>query len=579
MRCVTTIVTLALAAGWACSPATETPASGPEGETEMGEPWVAPDVAARLARYAPTELAADLAGVPEGERAVVAELVQAARLMDEIFLRQVWEGNPEFRQRVAAHAAASGDETLVTYYDLNFGPWDRLDEMEPFVGDMEHPDGAGYYPVDLAKEELEAWLEAHPEARDDLTGLHTVVRRDNGSLVAVPYSETYRRWLEPAAAHLRRAAELTANPSLKRFLESRADAFFSDDYYASDVAWMDLDSPVEVTIGPYETYEDGLFGYKAAFEAFVTVDLPAESAALERFKTLLPWLEAELPIPDEHKNPNRGTESPIRVVDVLFVGGDSKAGVQTLAFNLPNDERVREAKGSKKVLLRNVLRAKYEKVLVPIAERVLAADQRQRVSFDAYLAEVLHHELAHGLGPGKITVGGRATEVRLELKELYSTLEEAKADVMGVFDILVLIEKGEIPAALRDTLEPTYLAGLFRSARFGVHEAHGRGVISQFNYLLEKGALEVDAEGRFRAVSERFPGAIRELLHDMLMLQATGDYQGTAEFLETYGRPSGALMAAIGRLEDVPVDVRPLYPTAAELAPVEPAPVEPARGE
>ena len=255
----------------------------------------------------------------------------------------------------------------------------------------------------------------------------------------------------------------------------------------------------------------------------------------------------------------------MRVVDEIYVGGDSKAGVQTLAFNLPNDERVREEKGSKKVMLRNVLRAKYDKILVPIAERVLAADQVGSTSFDAFFAESLHHELSHGLGPGKITLDGRDTEVRLELKELYSTLEEAKADVMGIYNILALIEKGEIPAELRDTLEATYVAGLFRAARFGVHEAHGRGVISQFNYLLEKGALEVDEEGRFRAVSENFAQGISDLLTEMLMLQASGDYEGTAQFLETYGRPSPSLLGAIDRLDDVPVDIRPIYTTAEEL--------------
>ena len=256
---------------------------------------------------------------------------------------------------------------------------------------------------------------------------------------------------------------------------------------------------------------------------------------------------------------------PIRVVDEVFVGGDSKAGVQTLAFNLPNDERVREEKGSKKVMLRNVLRAKFEQILVPIAERVMVAEDIGRISFDAFFSESLHHELAHGLGPGKITLDGRETEVRLELKELYSTLEEAKADVMGVYNILALVEKGEIDEAMGETLVPTYVAGLFRSARFGLHEAHGRGVVSQFNYLLEKGALEIDDEGRFRAVGEKFPQAIESLLVDMLMLQATGSYDGTAEFLDTYGVAAEALVAAIDRLSDVPVDILPIYSQAEEL--------------
>ena len=545
----------------ACAPLSYPPAD--EGGEDLA---VADNIGERLARFAPTEMRADLSGLATEDRLVLAELVTAGRLMDEIFLRQVWTGNAELRAALDRLEGPDA-EAARAYFTVNFGPWDRLDEMEPFLDGTPHPPGAGYYPDDMTAEELERWLSEHPEDEAAFRSLTTVIRRQGADLVAVPYSSAYREWLEPAAAALRRAAAATGNDSLRRFLPSRAEAFGSDDYYESDVAWMDLDSPVEVTIGPYETYEDGLFGYKAAFEAFVTVASAEESARLERFKALLPWLERNLPIPEEHKNLDRGSESPIRVVDVLYVGGDSKAGVQTLAFNLPNDERVREEKGSKKVLLRNVLQAKYDQILVPIAERVLPPADAERVSFDAYMAEVLHHELSHGLGPGKITLDGRDTEVRLELKELYSTLEEAKADVMGVYDILALIEKGEIPPELRDSLEPTYVAGLFRSARFGVHEAHGRGVVSQFNYLLEKGALEVDGEGRFRSVSERFDGAIEELLELMLMLQATGDYQGTVEFLDTYGVASDALLAAIDRLDEVPVDIRPLYPQADELAP------------
>ncbi len=523
---------------------------------------VAADLDVRLVRYAPVEIAADLAGVPQEELPVLAELIHAGRAMDEIFMRQAWVDNPELRERVKALA-----EPVRTYYAVNFGPWDRIDEMQPWLGHAPHPAGAGFYPEDMSKEEFEAWVSAHPEDKSAFESLFTVIRRRADGLAAVPYSQEYRDRLGQAAGHLRAAAAQTTNESLRRFLELRAGAFATDDYYASDVAWMDLDSPVEVTIGPYEVYEDGLFAYKAAFEAFVTVALPAESAALERFKSLLPDFERNLPIPDEHKNFARGTESPIRVVDVVFTGGDTKAGIQTIAFNLPNDERVREAKGSKNVLLRNVIAAKYEKILRPIAERTLSADQASRVSFDAFMSEVLHHELSHGLGPGNITLNGRATEVRLELKELYSTLEEAKADVMGIYNILWLIERGELPAGLRSTLEPTYVAGLFRAARFGAHEAHGRGVVSQFNYLLGRGALEVDAAGRFRTVSEKFPNAIRDLLHEMLMLQARGDYAGTAAFLDTYGKPSEALLAAIERLDDVPVDIRPLYAQAGKLAP------------
>ncbi|HWM90450.1 MAG TPA: hypothetical protein VN493_06750 [Thermoanaerobaculia bacterium] len=562
-----TLLCLAGLALAACGgPAEEPAAPAPDqSQGQASEIKIVTDIEQRLAKFSPTNLEADLSALTAEDRHVLDLLVQAARQMDEIFLRQAWVGNPEMREKVEAWK--DGQATPATpaktaareYYDINFGPWDRLDEHKPFLGDKPHPEGAGYYPEDMTKQELESWIKDHPADRERFVSGTTVIRRNGNGLQAVPYSQEYRQWLQPAAKLLREAAAATGNASLKRFLEFRAAAFETDDYYESDMAWMDLDAPVEVTIGPYETYEDGIFGYKTAFEAFVTVNLPKESSALDRYKERLPWLESNLPIPEEHKNPNRGTESPIRVVDTVFTAGDTKAGVQTLAFNLPNDERVREAKGSKKVLLRNTMRAKYDQILMPIAERVIAQDQIANVSFDAYFNEVLHHELSHGLGPGVITKDGKKTEVRLELKDLFATLEEAKADVMGVYNILALLDRKEMPEELRRTLEPTYLAGLFRSARFGVHEAHGQGVVAQFNYLMEKGALQVDQAGRFRTVPEKFPGAIRDLLRDMLMLQAAGDYEGTKSFLDRYGKPQQNLLDAIGRLGDVPVDIRPVY--------------------
>src|SRR5579864_5149233 len=520
------------------------------------------DIERRVLQFVPTPLAADLSALGEQERRALAELVEAARPLDQVFLRQASTGNPELRRRLEAYRGPHAAATLA-YFDINFGPWDRLAEWQPFVGGHPRPAGAGFYPEDLTREAFEGWLAKHPGDRASFTSTTTVIRRagpgQGDELIAVPYSREYEAWLRPAADHLRQAAAATGNASLERFLTSRAAAFASDDYYASDMDWMDLDSPIEITIGPYETYEDSLLGYKAAFEAYVTVALPAESAALARYKERLPWLERNLPIPDAWKNLGRGTASPIRVVDLVCGAGEAQAAVQTLAFNLPNDERVREAKGSKKVLMRNVMRAKYDKILMPIARLVLDPKQVSSVAFDAYFDHVLHHELGHGLGPGSITVNGRKTEVRLELKELYSTLEEAKADVMGVYDILALVERGEMPAELRHTLEPTYVAGLFRAARFGLQEAHGKGVISQFNYLMEKGALVVDAGNRFRTVPEKFPEAIRALLAEMLTLQAKGDYAGTQKFLDTYGKASPSLAAAVARLGGVPVDIRPLY--------------------
>lgn len=563
---VAALVFVSLAAlGLGCgSPAGNGGATGePTARTPSEELAIVPDIEQRLDWYSPTPITADLSALSPSDRRVLELLIEASKQIDPIFLRQVWQGNPGLKKQLETSTVPHADAARA-YFRINYGPWDRLEQMEPFLGTLPHPEGAGFYPEDLTREELESWIEAHPEDRDAFESTVTVIERQGERLVAVPYSQAYATWLEPAAAKLREAAAASTNASLRKFLELRADAFSSDDYYASDLAWMDLDSPIEITLGPYETYEDGLMGYKASFESFVTVALPEESAALARYKNALPWLERNLPIPNEDKNLDRGTESPIRVTDEVFTAGDGRAGVQTLAYNLPNDERVREAKGSKKVLLRNVMRAKYDQLLRPIAERNLVREQVDDVSFEAYFDFTLHHELSHGLGPGKITKDGRRTEVRLELKELYSTLEEAKADVMGIYDILALIAKGEMPAELRESLEPTYVAGLFRALRFSMEEAHGRGVAAQFNYLLEKGALEVDDEGRFRAVSDRFPGAIRDLLHDMLMLQATGDYQGTAEFLDRYGVASDAVKTAVERLQDLPRDIRPVYVDAGE---------------
>ncbi len=520
---------------------------------------VASDIAARRAQFVEQELAADVSELSEGDREALRHLVQAATAMDEIFRVQAWSGNPEFATEVDSYTGADA-HAVKDYYRIMYGPWDRLVHFEPFLGDLPHPPGAGFYPEDLTTDEFETWLAGHPDDRDAFTSLHTVIRRDGEGLVAVPYSEAYSDQLARAAAELRAAAAATENESLRRFLELRADAFATDDYYPSDMAWMDLDSAIEVVIGPYETYEDQLFGYKAAFETFICVAQPEDSARLEVFKSELPFLERNLPIPDEHKNFDRGSESPIRVVDELFTAGDTRAGVQTIAFNLPNDERVREVKGSKKVLLKNVMRAKYDAILTPIAGRVLPTGSADEISFEAFFQFTLHHELSHGIGPGKITIDGRNTEVRLELKELYSAFEEAKADVLGVYDIYALVGSGVMAPEILDSLPWTYSAGMFRTTRFGVAEAHGLGMVLQANYLLEKGAVEITEEGRFRPVPELFEESFRDLAHELLMIQALGDYDAAVSFVERYGTVHPAMAAAIDSLSDLPVDVDPVYP-------------------
>lgn len=534
--------------------------SGQDGCAWVGEAAVSavPDLQTRLEAYVPTELSPDISHLDATETQVLAKLVDAARIMNEMFQTQATPCREQLAARIAALPAAE-QEGARRYFEINCGPWDRRFHFEPFFGDWPHPEGANFYPLDLTVAERE--FIADPA--NGLDGLFTMIRRDtHGQLQAVPYSRFFATQLEEAAALLREAAALTGNASLKAFLESRAAAFLSDDYYASDMLWMDLDSDVEATIGPYETYEDGLFGYKASFEAFVTVTDPVESQRLARFKDELPWLEKNLPIADRHKNLNRGSDSPIRVVDEVYSGGDTRAGVQTIAFNLPNDERVREAKGSKKVLLRNVMKAKFDQILMPIAQVLVAEDQLGDLTSESFFLHTLWHEMSHGLGPGKIVKDGRQTEVRLELKDTYSTLEEAKADAMGEWDIFMLFRAGRdyFPADIMKQQSATYLAGLFRSVRFGIGEAHGQANAIQFNYLMDKGALAHDeTSGRFRVNVPVFEQAIADLVEEILIIQAEGDYAGSAAFIEKWGGMSPVLASSLEKLAGIPVDVQPVF--------------------
>jgi hypothetical protein len=524
---------------------------------------IRPDVVERVKQFAPTRIDADLSTLSSSDRKVLEKLYEASRRIGEIFNRQAWDDNPAVRLQLA-----SGQDPIRPaarqYFEIMAGPWDRVDGV-PFIGEMPRPAGAGFYPPDMTAREFEDWIAAHPEDAESFKGLYTLIRRKKEKLVAVRYSLMYKSLLDPAAAALKEAAAITENASLRTFLEKRAAAFLSDDYYESDAAWMDLDSRLEITIGPYETYEDRLFGYKAAFESFVTIRDEKASAKLAAYKNELPAMERNLPIPDEMKNLDRGTESPIGVVDELFTAGDTRAGIQTIAFNLPNDERVREAKGSKKILLRNVMNAKFDAILMPIARRVIAEDQLAHVTSEAFFNETLFHELSHGLGPGKIKVGGRDTEVRLELKDLYSALEEAKADVMGAWNILYMIGKKQFPASMREDLFVTLLAGMFRSVRFGIEEAHGKGVALQYNYLREKGAILPDiTTGRFSVDVPKFESALRDLVRDICVVQARGDYDGAKKLFDVYARVPAEWKTALDRLEGIPVDIRPIYTAAGE---------------
>jgi len=515
---------------------------------------IVPDIQQRVADYAPTEITTDLEQLTPVQRHVLRKLVEASQIIHDIFIDQALPDRA--RIQTAVFALTGPDAAAVKrYFEINAGPWDRRFHFEPFVGTWPHPAGANFYPPDLSAQE-KALVE---KGDDGLNSLTTMVRRNaQGGLEAIPYSRFFGRRLNRVAGLLREAADLTENRSLAAFLRARADALLDDDYFRSDMLWMDLDSPVEVTIGPYETYEDGLFGYKASFESFVTVTDPVESARLAKFKTELPWLEAHLPIPDQDKNPHRGTASPIRVVDEVFTAGDARTGIQTIAFNLPNDERVREAKGSKKVLLRNIMNAKFKTILTPLAQQLVATDQLDGLAAESFFLHTLFHEMSHGLGPGKIVKDGRRTEVRLELRDLYSTIEEAKADAMAPWVIFQLQRKGYFPESIFREQAVTYLAGLFRSVRFGVAEAHGQANALQLNFLRDAGVISVQ-DGRYRVDVAAFPGAVTKLVHEILMIEARGDYDAAQAFIRKYGGLRPGVQKSLKGLHDVPVDVYPLY--------------------
>jgi hypothetical protein len=532
------------------------------------------EITTMAARFAPADIRADLSALPDNERRALAKLVDAARVMDSLFLKQVWAGNDALLQELshaavsqartgaAGSAAAEAATARLHYFLINKGPWSRLDHNRPFIpGVPEKPAGGNFYPANATKADVQKWLDSlKGDEKTRATGFFTTIRRTpGGSFTAVPYSVEYQGELSRAAALLREAAALTAQPTLKKFLSTRADAFLSDDYYESDVAWMELDASVEPTIGPYEVYEDEWFNFKAAFEAFITVRDEQESRKLQSFSQHLQELENALPIDPKYRNPKLGALAPIRVVNVVFTAGDANRGVQTAAFNLPNDERVVREKGTKRVMLKNVQDAKFNRVLVPISKVALGAADQRNVSFDAFFTHILMHELMHGLGPHNITPGGRSTTVRQELKETYSAIEEAKADVSGLWALRQLADRKLLDANIAKTMYTTFLASAFRSIRFGINEAHGRGIAVQLNYLMDAGAFKVMPGGTFAVDEAKMGDAVAALTREIMTLQAEGDYAKARSLLDRLGVIRPEVQKVLDRLTNVPVDIEPRF--------------------
>jgi hypothetical protein len=514
-------------------------------------------------RFAPVTLRYDQSRLSPGDRQALAKLTEAARVMNLVFLDQLWKGDRALYEQLPKDSTPLGKARL-HYFWLNKGPWSDLDGHTAFLPGVPErkPMGANFYPEDMTRDQFEAWTKSLSKPqREQAEGFFTVIRRDAAKhLAAVPYSEAYSADLHHAAALLREAAALTGNASLKKYLTLRADAFLSNDYYASDLAWMDLDAPLDITIGPYETYNDELFGYKAAFEAYITIRDDQETDRLKMFAGHLQEVENNLPIDARYRNPKLAASAPIRVVNEVYAAGDGAHGVRTAAFNLPNDERVVQQKGSKRVMLKNVQEAKFEVNLTPIAARVLPAAARRDLSFDYFFMHILAHELSHGIGPHQIEIGGRSTSPRQELKELYSAIEEAKADITGLFMLQFLFDRNLLPhgANAERELYATFLASAFRSLRFGLVEAHGKGMALQFNYLTDKGAFVAHADGTFSVDEAKIKGAVRDLTHDILTIEAQGDYAAAKRMLDTLGVVRPPMQRAIDNMKSIPVDIDPV---------------------
>jgi hypothetical protein len=536
--------------------------------TLSGAAATLPELQQMMAKFAPVELKVDTSHLSTGDRAALAKLIEASRIVDRIFLRQMWAGNPALYEKLKQDTTPLGKARLDAFW-LYKGPFSDLDDHKAFLAGVpaRKPLGAGFYPEDMNKKQFETWSAALATApRAEAEGFFTVIERGPGNtLRAVKYSEAYKKDLADCARLFREAATLTGNLTLKTFLQARAQAFLSNDYYGSDIAWMDLDAPIDITFGPYETYNDELFGYKAAFESYVNIRDDAETAKLKFFGDHMQEVENNLPIDAAYRNPKLGALSPIRVVNEVIAAGDGDHGVKTAAYNLPNDERVVHEKGSKKVMLRNVQEAKFEATLKPIAKLVLSPQAQLSLQFESFFTHILAHEMSHGIGPHQITVNDKATTPRQELKDLYSAIEEAKADVLGLYMLQYLADKGYVKQDEK-SLYTTYLASSFRTLRFGLLEAHGKGMAVQFNYLTDKGAF-VYRNGVWEVDAAKIKGAVRDLAHDLLTIEATGDYAGAKQMFDKLAvlRPDTA--ATIARMNNLPVDIRVSFVTADAIAP------------
>ncbi|MCW8834144.1 MAG: Zn-dependent hydrolase [Colwellia sp.] len=513
---------------------------------EQNTPQLLPAFKDRLDIYKEVTLSADLSHLSANQKHMLALLIDASKIMDDLFWQQA------FSQDKQAFLAAIKDEKVRNFADINYGPWDRLDGDKVFLAQNEaKAHGAEFYPKDMTKAEFEQAELADKE------GLYSVVRRnDEGQLITIAYSEMYSDEVNRAAAILEKAATFADDKEFANYLNMRAKALRTDDYQASDFAWMDMkNNPIDVVIGPIENYEDQLYGYRAAFEAYVLIKDLSWSEKLAKYAQYLPELQKELPVPKKYKAEVPGSDADLNAYDVIYYGGHSNAGSKTIAINLPNDEQVQLEKGTRRLQLKNAMRAKFDTIMLPIADTLIVPEQRKNVTFTGFFANTMFHEVAHGLGI-KNTLNDKGT-VRQSLKEHASALEEGKADILGLYMVRQLLEKGVITEGKLEEYYTTFMAGIFRSVRFGASSAHGKANMVRFNYFQEEGAFSRNEQGLYSVNMEKMTAAIDSLSELILTLQGNGDYQGVDQLVASKGIISETLAADLARLEtaNIPVDI------------------------
>jgi hypothetical protein len=531
------IVAVLLCAAFACAPAEDTDGSAPAAGAKNS---------ALAGKYTTVPLIADVSGFDDADRRLLELLIEAVQAMDDAFWKQAYGDKGKFLGSIS-------DPALRQFALINYGPWDRLDSNAPFIdGTGPKSAGANFYPADVTKEEIEN------AADDALTSLYTMVRRDDdGALEAIPYSKFFEDEIAMAAHRLREAAAVAKDTSFKQYLLLRAEALETDVYQPSDMAWMDMqDNRFDVVIGPIETYEDQLLGAKAGFEGYVLIKDMEWSKRLARYAAFLPELQRGLPVPEAYRKETPGSDAELNAYDVVYYAGECNAGSKTIAINLPNDEEVQLAKGTRRLQLKNTMRAKFDRILVPIADELIAEDQRSHITFDAFFANTMFHEVAHGLGI-KMTLDGSGT-VRDALMEQTSGLEEGKADILGLYMITTLHDAGELPGAPLEDYYVTFLASTFRSVRFGASSAHGRANMMRFNFFKEMGAFAYDADGGvYRADFGKMREAIAAMSERILRFQGDGDYDDVREFAERMARVGPDLQSDLDRVNaaGIPTDI------------------------